>query len=249
MTVAADLQDRVSVLKRLTELRSRTGPARDSVTALIHLAEAHAEVAAADTAAGLPDLAETLSRLARACRWAGHYGDDAERARFQGDAARYQLLAAEAHCALIDSGDDQRFDYVYKYVSDNAYDPIKRGMAQGLLDEGVLYVAKFNEDGAGEWLPLVYGENGREGLAKLEEHPDVDLVLMDVMMPELDGHEATRAVREQDRFKKLPIIALTAKAMKGDREKAIDCGASDYVTKPVDSDHLLSVMENWMRGE
>jgi uncharacterized protein len=58
------------------------------------------------------------------------------------------------------SGDDQRFDYVYKYVSDNAYDPIKRGMAQGLLDEGVLYVAKFNEDGAGEWLPLVYGENG-----------------------------------------------------------------------------------------
>jgi HAMP domain-containing protein/CheY-like chemotaxis protein/signal transduction histidine kinase len=95
-------------------------------------------------------------------------------------------------------------------------------------------------------MEVVYGENGREGLAKLEEHPDVDLVLMDVMMPELDGHEATRAVREQDRFKKLPIIALTAKAMKGDREKSIEAGASDYITKPVDTDQLLSLMRVWL---
>ena len=95
-------------------------------------------------------------------------------------------------------------------------------------------------------MEVVYGENGREGLAKLEEHPDVDLVLMDVMMPELDGYETTRAVREQDRFKKLPIIALTAKAMKGDREKSIEAGASDYITKPVDTDQLLSLMRVWL---
>jgi CheY-like chemotaxis protein/signal transduction histidine kinase/HAMP domain-containing protein len=95
-------------------------------------------------------------------------------------------------------------------------------------------------------MDVVYGENGREGLAKLEEHPDVDLVLMDVMMPELDGYETTRAVREQDRFKKLPIIALTAKAMKGDREKSIEAGASDYITKPVDTDQLLSLMRVWL---
>ena len=95
-------------------------------------------------------------------------------------------------------------------------------------------------------MEVVYGENGREGLAKLEEHPDVDLVLMDVMMPELDGYETTRAVRDQDRFKKLPIIALTAKAMKGDREKSIQAGASDYITKPVDTDQLLSLMRVWL---
>ncbi|HET9675450.1 MAG TPA: response regulator, partial [Gaiellaceae bacterium] len=95
-------------------------------------------------------------------------------------------------------------------------------------------------------MEVVYCENGREGLTKLEEHPDVDLVLMDIMMPELDGYETTRAVREQERFKKLPIIALTAKAMKGDREKSIEAGASDYITKPVDTDQLLSLMRVWL---
>jgi CheY-like chemotaxis protein len=70
---------------------------------------------------------------------------------------------------------------------------------------------------------------------------------MDLMMPEMDGYEAMRALREMPQFKSMPIIALTAKAMKGDREKAIESGASDYVTKPVDPDHLLSVMAQWMR--
>ena len=79
-----------------------------------------------------------------------------------------------------------------------------------------------------------------------EEHPDVDLVLMDIMMPELDGYEATRAVRGQKRFEKLPIIALTAKAMSGDREKSIESGASDYIAKPVDTDQLLSLMRVWL---
>jgi CheY-like chemotaxis protein len=74
----------------------------------------------------------------------------------------------------------------------------------------------------------------------------VDLVLMDIMMPEMDGYETTRAVREMDEFKKLPIIALTAKAMKGDREKSIASGASDYITKPVDVDQLLSLMRVWL---
>jgi secreted PhoX family phosphatase len=71
------------------------------------------------------------------------------------------------------SGDDQRFDYVYKYVSDNVYDPMKRGMAQGLLDEGVLYVAKFNDDGTGEWLPLVFGENGLDESSGFASQGDV----------------------------------------------------------------------------
>ncbi|WLQ51384.1 HAMP domain-containing protein [Streptomyces poriferorum] len=98
-------------------------------------------------------------------------------------------------------------------------------------------------------LSVLYAENGREGIEVLEQHDDVTVVLMDIMMPEMDGYATTSAIRRMPQFAGLPIIALTAKAMKGDREKAIESGASDYVTKPVDSDHLLSVMERWMRGE
>ncbi|MBT2457101.1 HAMP domain-containing protein [Streptomyces sp. ISL-86] len=97
-------------------------------------------------------------------------------------------------------------------------------------------------------LAVLYAENGREGIEVLEQHDDVTVVLMDIMMPEMDGYATTSAIRRMPQFAGLPIIALTAKAMKGDREKAIDSGASDYVTKPVEPDYLLSVMEQWMRG-
>ncbi|MEV5009493.1 HAMP domain-containing protein [Streptomyces sp. NPDC093064] len=98
-------------------------------------------------------------------------------------------------------------------------------------------------------LSVLYAENGREGIEVLEQHDDVAVVLMDIMMPEMDGYATTTAIRRMPQFAGLPIIALTAKAMKGDREKAIESGASDYVTKPVDPDHLLSVMGQWMSGE
>ncbi|MFJ2716619.1 HAMP domain-containing protein [Streptomyces sp. 6-11-2] len=98
-------------------------------------------------------------------------------------------------------------------------------------------------------LSVLYAENGREGIEVLEQHDDVAVVLMDIMMPEMDGYATTTAIRRMPQFAGLPIIALTAKAMKGDREKAIESGASDYVTKPVDPDHLLSVMAQWMSGE
>ncbi|MBX9397724.1 HAMP domain-containing protein [Streptomyces sp. TRM72054] len=98
-------------------------------------------------------------------------------------------------------------------------------------------------------LSVLYAENGREGIEVLEQHDDVAVVLMDIMMPEMDGYATTTAIRRMPQFAGLPIIALTAKAMKGDREKAIESGASDYVTKPVDPDHLLAVMEQWMQAE
>ncbi|MBI1861070.1 MAG: response regulator, partial [Deltaproteobacteria bacterium] len=91
-----------------------------------------------------------------------------------------------------------------------------------------------------------YAENGRIGVKLLEQKPDIDIILMDTMMPEMDGIEATRVIRNNKMFQKLPIISLTAKAMKGDREKCLAAGASDYITKPVDPDKLLSLMYIWL---
>ncbi|MDB4878258.1 MAG: ATP-binding region ATPase domain protein [Gemmatimonadetes bacterium] len=95
-------------------------------------------------------------------------------------------------------------------------------------------------------MTVSFAENGKDAIAKLESTQGIDLVLMDVMMPEMDGYETTRAIRERQQFKTLPIIALTAKAMKGDREKCIAAGASDYITKPVDTEQLLSLMRVWL---
>ncbi|MCC5655658.1 HAMP domain-containing protein [Nostoc sp. XA010] len=95
-------------------------------------------------------------------------------------------------------------------------------------------------------IQVLYAENGSEGISLLESTPDIDVVLMDVMMPEMDGYETTRLIRQNELFKSLPIIALTAKAMQGDREKCIEAGASDYITKPVDTEQLLSLLRVWL---
>ncbi|MBR8834842.1 MAG: response regulator [Stigonema ocellatum SAG 48.90 = DSM 106950] len=97
-------------------------------------------------------------------------------------------------------------------------------------------------------MEVLYAENGRDGLTVLQNHPNLNVVLMDVMMPEMDGYEATRLIRQQNKFKSLPIIALTAKAMQGDRDKCIEAGASDYITKPVDTEQLLSLLRVWLYG-
>jgi HAMP domain-containing protein/signal transduction histidine kinase/CheY-like chemotaxis protein len=95
-------------------------------------------------------------------------------------------------------------------------------------------------------MEVIYADNGRAGIDKLKENADVDMILMDIMMPEMGGIEATQEIRKMDEFKSLPIITLTAKAMKGDREKCLEAGATDYITKPVDTDNLLSIMHKWL---
>jgi len=94
---------------------------------------------------------------------------------------------------------------------------------------------------------VVTGRTGKEGVEKLQENPDINLVIMDIMMPEMDGYTAMREIRKDERFANLPIIALTAKAMKGDREKCIEAGANDYLSKPVKTEKLLSLLRVWLQ--
>jgi CheY-like chemotaxis protein len=95
-------------------------------------------------------------------------------------------------------------------------------------------------------LEVLTATNGRQAIELIETTPGLGVVLMDIMMPEMDGYETMREIRREARFQTLPILALTAKAMKGDREKCLDAGASDYIAKPVDSQQLLSLLRVWL---
>ncbi|HJV85432.1 MAG TPA: HAMP domain-containing protein [Noviherbaspirillum sp.] len=95
-------------------------------------------------------------------------------------------------------------------------------------------------------MKVQFAENGKDGIEVLEKDPEIEIVLMDIMMPEMDGYDTMRAIRAIPKFKLLPIITLTAKAMKGDRDKCLAAGASDYITKPVDVAQLLSLMRVWL---
>jgi len=95
-------------------------------------------------------------------------------------------------------------------------------------------------------MEIIKAENGINALEMLELHPGINMVLMDIMMPEMDGYEAMKRIRSQLKFRRLPVIALTAKAMKDDKQKCIDAGANDYITKPIDVERLLSLMRVWL---
>jgi CheY-like chemotaxis protein len=95
---------------------------------------------------------------------------------------------------------------------------------------------------------VLYSDNGKDGIRLLRDSGDVDLVLMDVMMPDMDGNQTTAQIRSMPQFADLPVLFLTAKAMPGDRDKSLAAGASDYITKPVDLDRLLTVMRSWLVG-
>jgi CheY-like chemotaxis protein len=125
-------------------------------------------------------------------------------------------------------------------------DPVLAGKKVLIVDDDIRNIFALTSLLERHQMQVVYAENGRDGIEMLQNTSDIGIVLMDVMMPEMDGYEAMRAIRNRAESKSLPIIALTAKAMKGDREKCIEAGASDYIAKPVDPEQLLSLLRVWL---
>jgi HAMP domain-containing protein/signal transduction histidine kinase/CheY-like chemotaxis protein len=125
-------------------------------------------------------------------------------------------------------------------------DPILVGNKVLVVDDDVRNIFALTSMLERHGAVVMHAENGRRAIEVLKDHPDTDVVLMDIMMPEMDGYQTTREIRTLTGFESLPIIALTAKAMKGDREKCLEAGASDYIAKPVEVDQLLGLLRSWL---
>lgn len=123
---------------------------------------------------------------------------------------------------------------------------VLRGKTILVADDDVRNIFSLSRSLENFGVNVISAIDGKDALKQLEEHPDVDLVLMDMMMPEMDGYESTSKIRRMPKYRNLPVIAVTAKAMSGDREKCIAAGASDYITKPVDIDQLISLLRVWL---
>jgi len=120
------------------------------------------------------------------------------------------------------------------------------GKAVLVVDDDVRNIFALSSVLERRGMRVVSASTGNEATRLLESTPDVSIVLMDIMMPEMDGYQTMQKIRENPAFRKLPIVALTAKAMKGDREKCFEAGASDYLAKPVNTDQLLSALRMWL---
>jgi CheY-like chemotaxis protein len=125
-------------------------------------------------------------------------------------------------------------------------DPVLAGKKALIVDDDMRNIYALTSLLERHKMDVLYAESGADGIEQLRNHPDIDVVLMDVMMPEMDGYEAMRRIRAMEEHRNLPMIALTAKAMKGDREKCMEAGASDYITKPIDAQQLISLLRVWL---
>ncbi len=177
------------------------------------------------------------------------------------DRARLEALAKSAVMTVVDSPErllERATLHLHRPEAElpasarDLLDQLRSGDAslQGkkalVIDDDIRNVFALTSSLEQRGMKVAFAENGREGVERLQQHPNTDIVLLDIMMPEMDGYETAAAIRLMPRFQHLPIIAVTAKAMKGDREKALEAGASDYITKPVDIDLLVSMMRVWL---
>jgi signal transduction histidine kinase/CheY-like chemotaxis protein len=155
-----------------------------------------------------------------------------------------QLMAETALFLHRISESESSVPVVPEYMTD-----IMRGKTALITDDDMRNIYALTNLLESQGMKIVVAGNGKEAIAKLSEHREIDIILMDIMMPEMDGYEATEAIKKLPEFKHIPIISLTAKAMVGDREKCLQCGASDYISKPVNADQLFSLMRVWLYKE
>ena len=127
-------------------------------------------------------------------------------------------------------------------------DPVLAGRKVLIVDDDMRNVFALMHALEQCGINVLNAADGKECLDILQGAPEIDIVLMDIMMPGIDGYETIRIIRGYEQFKQLPIIALTARAMKGDREKCIEAGASDYIAKPVDVQQLTALLRGWVHG-
>lgn len=141
---------------------------------------------------------------------------------------------------------DKKEEAQFKYNKLGALDEVLKNKTVLIADDDMRNIFSLTKALENYKMNVITAVDGKDALKQLRENPKVDIVLMDMMMPEMDGYESTREIRKDRKFKDLPVIAVTAKAMMGDRAKCISAGASDYITKPVDIDQLLSLLRVWL---
>jgi len=151
-------------------------------------------------------------------------------------------LVEQASLMLHEPMDRMSPDARAKFNQNKHEDAVLTGRKIVVIDDDIRNIFSLASALEEYGIELSYAESGRAGLDVLDAQPEVDVVLVDIMMPDMDGYETIREIRSRPDLTDLPIVAVTAKAMKGDRQKCIQAGASDYVSKPVDIDHLVSVL-------
>jgi CheY-like chemotaxis protein len=212
----------------------------------------------------LPDMSgfDVLDRIAREAAWrdlpvvvfTGCVLSADEAARLETFARRVIVKGVESPERLL----DETALFLHRVVNDLPAN--QRGMLEKLhrsnedlvdktvlvVDDDVRNIFALSSLLERHGMRVLTASTGREAIAVLESTPNLAVTLMDIMMPGMDGYETIRAIRQNQAFRRLPIIALTAKAMKGDREKCLEAGASDYLAKPVNTDQLLSALRLWL---
>lgn len=158
----------------------------------------------------------------------------------------YQRILDEVSLFLHLVEENKKDPGTYQYKKLNELSEILQGKTVLVADDDVRNIFSLTKSLEAYGLKVLSAIDGKEALHQLQEGAKVDLVLMDMMMPEMDGYESTTRIREIPAYKHLPVIAVTAKAMTGDREKCMNAGASDYITKPVDVDQLISLLRVWL---